>query len=85
MQNVEVAFELREVGLEKRKYTAEGIQSGQIYLRTSKDFRWLRSQRFSLKAVSSPPIHSHIENSARYCGPKDTQENKRNCWLREEH
>lgn len=40
MQNVEVAFELREVGLEKRKYTAEGIQSDQeTYLRTSKDFR----------------------------------------------
>ena len=61
MQNLEVAFELREVGLEKRKYTAEGIQSDQeICLRTSKDFRWLRNQRFSLKAVSSPPIHSHI-------------------------
>lgn len=40
MQNLEVAFELGEVGLEKRKYTAEGIQSDQeIYLRTSKDFR----------------------------------------------
>lgn len=38
MQNVEVAFELREVGLEKRKYTAEGIQSGQDLPRTSKDF-----------------------------------------------
>lgn len=59
MQNVEVAFELE--GLEKRKYTAERIQSDQeIYLRTSKDFRWLRNQRFGLEAVPSPPIHSLI-------------------------
>lgn len=39
MQNVEIAFELGETGLRKRKHTAEGIRNDQrIFLRTSKDF-----------------------------------------------
>ena len=39
MQNVEVAIELREAELGKRKYTAEGIRNDSIFLRTSKGLR----------------------------------------------
>lgn len=50
-------------GLRKRKYTAEGIRNDQrIFLRNSKDFSWLRNERFgrhllALKTLSSLHIH----------------------------